>query len=201
MFDILTKGIFKENPLFVQLLGVCPALATTSSLSTALGMGAAFTFVIIGSNLVVSALKKFIPSNVRIPCYIVIIASLVTIVEMVMQAYAQELYLSLGIFIPLIVVNCIILGRAEAFASKNSLGASFLDAVGMGIGFTGALAIIGAFREVIGSGSLGGYHLNIPAFEPVLLFILPAGAFLTMGLLFGAINYLNGLKEAHYGNN
>ena len=157
MFDILTKGIFKENPLFVQLLGVCPALATTNSLSTALGMGAAFTFVIIGSNLVVSALKKFIPSNVRIPCYIVIIASLVTIVEMVMQAYAQELYLSLGIFIPLIVVNCIILGRAEAFASKNSLGASFLDAVGMGIGFTGALAIIGAFREVIGK--IGRAHV------------------------------------------
>ena len=136
MLPEFTKGIIRENPLFVQLLGVCPALATTSSLTNALGMGAAFTAVLIGSNLIISALKKFIPANIRIPAYIVVIASLVTVTEMLMNAYVPAIYESLGIFIPLIVVNCIILGRAEAFASKNGLWLSFQDAVGMGIGFT-----------------------------------------------------------------
>ena len=132
MLPEFTKGIIRENPLFVQLLGVCPALATTSSLTNALGMGAAFTAVLIGSNLIISALKKFIPANIRIPAYIVVIASLVTVTEMLMNAYVPAIYESLGIFIPLIVVNCIILGRAEAFASKNGLWLSFQDAVGMG---------------------------------------------------------------------
>lgn len=147
MLPEFTKGIIRENPLFVQLLGVCPALATTSSLTNALGMGAAFTAVLIGSNLIISALKKFIPANIRIPAYIVVIASLVTVTEMLMNAYVPAIYESLGIFIPLIVVNCIILGRAEAFASKNGLWLSFQDAVGIGIGFTLALSAIGACRE------------------------------------------------------
>ncbi len=150
MLPEFTKGIIRENPLFVQLLGVCPALATTSSLTNALGMGAAFTAVLIGSNLIISALKKFIPANIRIPAYIVVIASLVTVTEMLMNAYVPAIYESLGIFIPLIVVNCIILGRAEAFASKNGLWLSFQDAVGMGIGFTLALSAIGACREFFG---------------------------------------------------
>ena len=183
MLPEFTKGIIRENPLFVQLLGVCPALATTSSLTNALGMGAAFTAVLIGSNLIISALKKFIPANIRIPAYIVVIASLVTVTEMLMNAYVPAIYESLGIFIPLIVVNCIILGRAEAFASKNGLWLSFQDAVGMGIG----------------AGTLLGHAVALPGTQPVLLLILPAGAFLTMGLLFGALNYIKARREVNHG--
>ena len=197
MLPEFTKGIIRENPLFVQLLGVCPALATTSSLTNALGMGAAFTAVLIGSNLIISALKKFIPANIRIPAYIVVIASLVTVTEMLMNAYVPAIYESLGIFIPLIVVNCIILGRAEAFASKNGLWLSF--AVGMGIGFTLALSAIGACREFFGSGTLLGQAVALPGTQPVLLLILPAGAFLTMGLLFGALNYIKSRREVNHG--
>ena len=193
MLPEFTKGIIRENPLFVQLLGVCPALATTSSLTNALGMGAAFTAVLIGSNLIISALKKFIPANIRIPAYIVVIASLVTVTEMLMNAYVPAIYESLGIFIPLIVVNCIILGRAEAFASKNGLWLSFQDAVGMGIGF------IGACREFFGAGTLLGHAVALPGTQPVLLLILPAGAFLTMGLLFGALNYIKARREVNHG--
>ena len=199
MLPEFTKGIIRENPLFVQLLGVCPALATTSSLTNALGMGAAFTAVLIGSNLIISALKKFIPANIRIPAYIVVIASLVTVTEMLMNAYVPAIYESLGIFIPLIVVNCIILGRAEAFASKNGLWLSFQDAVGMGIGFTLALSAIGACREFFGSGTLLGRAVALPGTQPVLLLILPAGAFLTMGLLFGALNYIKSRREVNHG--
>ena len=188
MLPEFTKGIIRENPLFVQLLGVCPALATTSSLTNALGMGAAFTAVLIGSNLIISALKKFIPANIRIPAYIVVIASLVTVTEMLMNAY-----------VPLIVVNCIILGRAEAFASKNGLWLSFQDAVGMGIGFTLALSAIGACREFFGAGTLLGHAVALPGTQPVLLLILPAGAFLTMGLLFGALNYIKARREVNHG--
>ena len=166
MLPEFTKGIIRENPLFVQLLGVCPALATTSSLTNALGMGAAFTAVLIGSNLIISALKKFIPANIRIPAYIVVIASLVTVTEMLMNAYVPAIYESLGIFIPLIVVNCIILGRAEAFASKNGLWLSFQDAVGMGIGFTLALSAIGACREFFGAGTLLGHAVARTAADP-----------------------------------
>ena len=183
----------------IQLLGVCPALATTSSLTNALGMGAAFTAVLIGSNLIISALKKFIPANIRIPAYIVVIASLVTVTEMLMNAYVPAIYESLGIFIPLIVVNCIILGRAEAFASKNGLWLSFQDAVGMGIGFTLALSAIGACREFFGAGTLLGHAVALPGTQPVLLLILPAGAFLTMGLLFGALNYIKARREVNHG--
>ena len=190
MLPEFTKGIIRENPLFVQLLGVCPALATTSSLTNALGMGAAFTAVLIGSNLIISALKKFIPANIRIPAYIVVIASLVTVTEMLMNAYVPAIYESLGIFIPLIVVNCIILGRAEAFASKNGLWLSFQDAVGMGIG---------SCREFFGAGTLLGHAVALPGTQPVLLLILPAGAFLTMGLLFGALNYIKARREVNHG--
>lgn len=199
MFNELTKGIVKENPLFVQLLGVCPALATTSSLANALGMGMAFSLVLIGSNLIIAAIKKLIPEEVRIPCYIVIIASLVTVTELLMNAFVPEIYAALGIFIPLIVVNCIILGRAEAFASKHSMWSSFQDAVGMGIGFTLALAVIAAIREILGNGSLLGYPLFGAHFQPVLIMILPAGAFITMGFVFAALNYFSNRKEVHHG--
>lgn len=191
MFSTIYKGIIKENPLLVQLLGVCPALATTTSLSNAFGMGVAFTMVLIFSNLIISVIKKAIPANVRIPCYIVVIASLVTVAELLINAYFPALHKALGIFIPLIVVNCIILGRAETFASKNGIIPSVFDALGMGIGYTLALSVIGGCRELLGNGSLLGYKVQLLFMEPVLLFILPAGAFLTMGFLFAGINYYN----------
>lgn len=191
MFSTIYKGIIKENPLLVQLLGVCPALATTTSLSNAFGMGVAFTMVLIFSNLIISVIKKAIPANVRIPCYIVVIASLVTVAELLINAYFPALHKALGIFIPLIVVNCIILGRAETFASKNGIIPSVFDAFGMGIGYTLALSVIGGCRELFGNGSLLGYKVQLLFTEPVLLFILPAGAFLTMGFLFAGINYYN----------
>jgi len=199
MLKDLTKGIIKENPLFVQLLGVCPSLATTGSLTNALGMGVAFTMVLVGSNLVISAIKSFIPEQVRIPSYIVVIASLVTVIEMLMNAFVPDIYAALGIFIPLIVVNCIILGRAEAFASKNGLWASFQDAVGMGIGFTLALTIIASFRELLGTGKLLGIPVFGAAYQPILILILPAGAFITMGFVFAAVNYLRQRNEVRHG--
>ena len=199
MLKELTKGIIKENPLFVQLLGVCPSLATTGSLTNALGMGAAFTMVLIGSNLIISAIKSFIPEQVRIPSYIVVIASLVTVIEMLMEAFVPDIYAALGIFIPLIVVNCIILGRAEAFASKHGLWSSLQDAVGMGIGFTLALAIIATFRELLGTGKLLGIPVLGAAYQPMLILILPAGAFITMGFVFAAVNYLRQRNEVRHG--
>ncbi len=189
MLQTFLKGLIKENPLLVQLLGVCPALATTTSLDNALGMGGAFTMVLTASNILISLFKNFIPANIRIPCYIVIIASLVTAAELFMNAYFPALYEALGIFIPLIVVNCIILGRAEAFASKNGVLKSIADAAGMGIGFTLALSVIAAFRELIGSGTLLGYTV-FSQMQPVILFVLPAGAFITMGFLFALLNYI-----------
>ncbi|MDD4722166.1 MAG: electron transport complex subunit E [Acidaminococcaceae bacterium] len=199
MLKELTKGIIKENPLFVQLLGVCPSLATTGSLTNALGMGAAFTMVLIGSNLIISAIKSFIPEQVRIPSYIVVIASLVTVIEMLMEAFVPDIYAALGIFIPLIVVNCIILGRAEAFASKHGLWSSLQDAVGMGIGFTLALAIIATFRELLGTGKLFGIPVFGSGYQPILILILPAGAFITMGFVFAAVNYLRQRNEVRHG--
>ncbi len=188
----LVKGIYRENPVFRLALGLCPALAVSTSVQNGLGMGAAATFVLLGSNIVISLLRKVIPAKVRIPCFIVVIASFVTIVELVMGAYLPELSKSLGIFIPLIVVNCIILGRAEAFASKHGLGVSILDGIGMGIGFTFALVLIGALREVLGDGKLFGYMVFGPRFQPMLLMILAPGAFITMGLLMGFFNVLDG---------
>jgi electron transport complex protein RnfE len=196
MLHELTKGIIKENPLFVQLLGVCPSLATSSSLENAIGMGCAFTFVLIFSNIIISMIRKFIPDQVHIPAYIVVIASLVTILEMLMNAFVPALYAALGVFVPLIVVNCIVLGRAEAFACKHGVIASALDAVGMGIGFTFALSLIATFRELLGSGKLLGHVVLGTAYTPILIFILPAGAFLTMGFVFTLVNYFRQRGEA-----
>jgi len=187
----LVKGIYRENPVFRLALGLCPALAVSTSVENALGMGAAATFVLLGSNVTVSLIRNFVPAKVRIPCYIVVIASFVTTVELVMGAYLPELAKSLGIFLPLIVVNCIILGRAEAFASKHGVGRAILDAVGMGIGFTFALTLIATFREVLGDGKLMGYMVFGPNFQPVLLMILAPGAFITIGLLMGYFNVLD----------
>jgi electron transport complex protein RnfE len=181
-----TKGFFKENPILVLVLGTCPTLATTSSALNGMGMGIATTFVLIGSNVVISLLSNVIPDKVRIPAFIVIIASFVTIVYLVMQAYVPVLYEKLGIFIPLIVVNCIVLGRAEAFASKNSVLTSFIDGAGMGLGFTMALGILGAFREIVGSGAIFGYKFIQG--DGVLVFILAPGAFWALGYLIALIN-------------
>ena len=199
MFSELQKGILKENPLFVQVLGVCPALATTTSLTNALGMGAAFSLVLIFSNLLISALKSLIPDQIRIPCYIVVIASLVTVTEMLMNALVPDIYAALGIFIPLIVVNCIILGRAEAFASKNGLWLSLQDAVGMGLGYTLALSFVGSVREILGAGTLLGFPVLSASYQPILLMLMPPGAFITMGFLFAGVNYLKQRKEVRHG--
>lgn len=181
-----TKGLIKENPLLVMVLGTCPALATTSSSLNGLGMGLATTFVLVCSNVVIALMAKLIPDKVRIPAFIVVIASFVTVVDLVMQAYVPDLYLTLGIFIPLIVVNCIVLGRAEAFASKNSVWSSFIDGAGMGLGFTLALGILGAFREILGSGAIFGYKFIQG--DGILVFILAPGAFIALGYLIALVN-------------
>jgi electron transport complex protein RnfE len=185
-FSNFTKGFIKENPILVLVLGTCPTLATTSSSLNGLGMGIATTFVLIGSNAVVSLLANVIPDKVRIPAFVVIIASFVTIVDLLMQAYVPTLYEKLGIFIPLIVVNCIVLGRAEAYASKNGVWSSFIDGFGMGLGFTCALGVLGAFREIVGSGSIFG-HKFIPG-DGILVFILAPGAFIALGYLIALVN-------------
>ena len=176
----LTRGLIKENPTFVMLLGMCPTLGVTTSAINGLGMGIATLFVLILSNIAISTVKSFIPEKVRIPCYIVIIATFVTVVELVMSAYLPKLYAALGIFIPLIVVNCIILGRAEAFASKNGIFQSFLDAVGMGLGFTLSLTTLGLVREILGAGSAFGWNFAGTEANTMLLFIMPPGAFLAL---------------------
>ncbi len=186
---IILDGIIKNNPIFVLVLGMCPTLGTTTSANNGLGMGLATMTVLIMSNFVVSLIKNLIPSKVRIPAFIVVIASFVTIVEMLMQAYVPALYASLGVFIPLIVVNCVILGRAEAFASKNTPFDSVLDGLGIGLGFTLGLTILGATREVLGSGKLFGLNLGFGNSAP-LIFILAPGAFLALGYLMVAFNKL-----------
>ena len=195
-------GIFKNNPIFRLVLGLCPTLAVTTSLENALGMGLAATFVLICSNGLVSALRKVIPGAVHIPCYIVIIATFVTAIDLLMQAYLPDLSASLGIFIPLIVVNCIILGRAEAFASKNGVLASLADGLGSGIGFTLALALIASVREIAGAGTLTIWgDLAIKGINPgpVTLAILPAGGFITLGLLLALINHLGAVTARRHG--
>lgn len=177
------KGIVKENPIFVMLLGMCPTLGVTSSAFNGLGMGVATMFVLIMSNIVVSLVKSQIPSKVRIPAFIIIIASFVTIVEMILEAFVPFLYEQLGIFIPLIVVNCIILGRAESFASKNNVLSSLVDGLGMGLGFTLALTILGATREILGNGSLFGFRFVAEDANTFILFILPPGAFIALAYL------------------
>jgi electron transport complex protein RnfE len=183
-----TKGFIKENPVFRIVLGLCPVLAVTTSLKNGIGMGLAATFVLVGSNVIVSLVRKGIPARIRIPCYIVVIASFVTVVDLVMAGYTPELHKSLGIFIPLIVVNCIILGRAEAFASKNTVGRSFIDGIGMGLGFTFALAVTAAVREIIGTGKIWDLVLLGTRYSPVLIAVLAPGAFITLGLLIGLFN-------------
>ena len=195
-------GVFKNNPTFRLVLGLCPTLAVTTSLENALGMGLAATFVLVCSNALVSALRKVIPGAVHIPCYIVIIATFVTAIDLLMQAYLPELSASLGIFIPLIVVNCIILGRAEAFASKNGVVLSVADGLGSGVGFTLALALVATVREVVGAGTLTVWgelafkNLN-PG--PVTLAILPAGGFIALGLLLALINWLGEWNARRHG--
>jgi len=185
--QIITNGILKNNPTFVLVLGMCPTLGTTTSAINGMGMGVATMAVLIMSNLVISLIKNLIPDKVRIPAFIVVIASFVTIIQMLMQAYVPSLYASLGVFIPLIVVNCIILGRAEAFASKNGPIDSILDGIGIGLGFTLALTTIGAVREVLGSGAIFGYSLGIADYMP-LVFDLAPGAFLVLGYLMVLFN-------------
>ncbi len=191
---VFTDGFLTNNPTFIQLLGMCPTLATTTSAKNALGMGLAATAVLILSNVIISLLRKFIPNQVRIASYIVIISGAVTVIELFMKAYVESLYASLGIFIPLIVVNCIILARAEAFASKNNVLASAVDGVGTGLGFTAALLAIGCIRELLGSGSVFGIKIMPGFYEPMIIFILPAGAFLTLGMLIALVQKIKNTK-------
>ncbi len=185
-----TTGIWKENAVFKLLLGMCPTLAVTTSAENALGMGLATTFVLVCSNVAVASLRKMIPSKVRIPAFIILIASFVTVVQLSMEAWVYDLYQALGIFIPLIVVNCLILGRAEAFASKNPVGRSIFDGLGMGLGFTLGLFILGSVRELFGSGAILGFSVFGAGYQPMLLMILPPGAFITLGLLLAGMNKL-----------
>jgi electron transport complex protein RnfE len=189
------KGLWRENPIFKLVLGMCPTLAVTTSAINGLGMGLATTFVLVCSNAAVALMRKVIPSQVRIPAYIVLIASFVTVVQLCMEAYVYDLYKALGIFIPLIVVNCIILGRAEAFAGKNAVLPSLIDGAGMGLGFTLALFVLGSVRELFGAGSVLGFSLFGAAYPPFLLLILPPGAFITLGLLLALMNRLEASRK------
>ena len=192
--NIIINGIVKENPTFVLMLGMCPTLATTTSAINGLSMGLATMFVLICSNLVISLIKNLTPDMVRIPVFIVVIASFVTILQMVMQAYVAGIYSTLGLFIPLIVVNCIILGRAEAFAAKNGPVESLMDGVGIGLGFTLGLTLLGICREILGAGSVFGYTL-LPETYNMLMFVLPPGAFITLGYLVAIINKLTAKQK------
>jgi len=184
------KGIIKENPTLVLLIGMCPVLATSTTASNGIGMGAATTFVLTMSNIVIASIKNLVPNKVRIPIFVVVIASFVTIVQMVMQAFVPGLYKALGVFVPLIVVNCIILARAEAFAQKNSVLDSLLDGFGMGVGFTLALTTLGAIREVLGNGTIFGLQLLGENANAILVFILSPGAFIALGYLIALVNQL-----------
>ena len=202
-WKVFTAGIIRENPVLRLVLGCCSALAVTTTVSGAVGMGLAMTFVLICSNIVISALRKVIPAKVHLPCYIVIIATFVTVVQMVLQAFVPALYKSLGVYLALIVVNCIILGRAEAYASKNKVLPSALDGVVMGLGFTFALVLMGFFRELLGAGTILSGYVNgvngiaVPFFHsnPMVMMILPAGGFLMMGFILAAIQKIMARKE------
>ncbi len=188
-----TKGLYTENPLFRILLGFCPSLAVTTSVENGLGMGIALTWVLVCSNLIISLVRNIIPKKIRIPIFLVIIATFVTIVEMIMQAYQPALYKSLGIFVPLIVVNCIVLGRAEAFAQRENVVYSVMDGLGMGIGYTLSLILISSIREIAGNGTFYGFPVTPAQYQEqtVLLMILPPGAFLTLGFILGFLNWLD----------
>ena len=190
----LTKGIIKENPIFVIVLGMCPTLAVSSSVMNALGMGLAATFVLVCSNMFISMIKNVTPSKIRIPVYVVVIAAFVTIVNMVMEAYVPALHKSLGLFIPLIVVNCIILGRAEAFANKNNVIMSIADGIGMGLGFTLSLTVIGTIREILGAGTWLNLRVMPAIYDPMLVAILAPGAFITLGFLMAILNLVKEKK-------
>jgi Na+-translocating ferredoxin:NAD+ oxidoreductase subunit E len=189
-----SKGLWDEVPVFRVVLGLCPTMAVSTSLTNGIGMGLATTSVLIGSNIAISVLRKAIPNKIRIPAYVVVIASFVTIVDLIMHGFTPELHKALGIFIPLIVVNCIILGRAEAFANKNGILPSLVDALGMGLGFTFALCVMATFRELLGSGSLAGFPILPESYRPVLLVILPPGGFIAFGLLLTGFNYIDSRK-------
>ncbi|MGB3366760.1 MAG: electron transport complex subunit E [Acidaminobacteraceae bacterium] len=193
---ILTNGIVKENPIFFQLLGMCPTLAVTTSAENGMAMGLATTAVVVCSNAIISMMRKIIPAKIRIPIFIVVIATLVTVVGMIMEGFVNSLYQQLGIFIPLIVVNCLILARAEAYAFKNTVVDSVLDGVGMGTGFTLALILLGAVRELIGAGTIFGTQLMWASYKPALIMILPPGAFLALGLLLALNNTIKAKKVA-----
>ncbi len=194
-FRIIKNGIVDENPAFVQVIGMCPLLAVTTTATDGIGMGMASTFVLACSNVVISLIRKVIPNKVRIPCFIVVIASFVTIVEFLLKAYWPDLNKSLGIFIPLIVVNCMILARAESYASKNNPLSSLFDGIGMGIGFTLALFIMGSIREILGSGAIFGCTILPDDFPRTVLMILPPGAFITLGLIMALLNYFKARKK------
>ncbi len=195
LFKVFKSQAIDNNPTFIQLLGMCPTLAVTTSVFNGLGMGLAATCVLICSNLFISLLRKFIPKQVRIAAYIIVIAGFVTLIDLCIKAYLPSLSKSLGLFIPLIVVNCIILARAEAFASKNSPVPSMIDGLGTGLGFTGALVIISSVREILGAGTFCGIRLFPDSYEPALMFILPAGGFLTLGFLIAFVQYLMNKKK------
>lgn len=188
-FNEFLRGIIKENPTFILVLGLCPTLAVSVSVINGIGMGLAATFVLLGSNIIISSMRKIIPDRVRIPCFIVVIATFVTIAEMTMKAYSPALNRALGIYVPLIVVNCIVLGRAEAYASKQTVVNSLFDGLGMGVGFTLALILISAIREFLGAGKILGYTL-FKGFEPAFVLAMPSGALLVIGLLLGFFNVL-----------
>jgi electron transport complex protein RnfE len=194
-FKIFIDGLWKNNAVFMQVLGLCPTLAVTSTAKNGIGMGLASTAVLIGSNIVVAMVKNFIPAKVRIPAFIVIIATFVTVIDMMMNAYMHDLHKVLGLFIPLIVVNCMILGRAEGFASKNGIFNSIIDGLGMGLGFTLALFILGSVREILGSGAILGVNILGESFKPAIVMILPPGAFIALGFILFFINYSNDRKK------
>jgi electron transport complex protein RnfE len=190
----LTNGLFKDNPIFIQALGMCPTLATTTSATNALGMGMATLAVLIMSNIVISLIRKLVPEKIRIPIYVIIIAGFVTMIDLLMHGFLYDLWKTLGLFIPLIVVNCLILGRAEVYASKNGVFKSILDALGMGLGFAGSLVLLGSVREILGAGTWFGLTLWGDAFN-MFIMILPPGAFITLGLLAATFNWIGLSKE------
>lgn len=193
--NIIVNGLYSNNAIFKQMLGLCPTLAVTTSAVNALGMGLATTAVLTGSNLVISIIAKYIPKNVRIPAYIVIIACFVTIIDQMMKANLYSLHKVLGIFIPLIVVNCIVLGRAEAFASKNNPFYSLLDGISVGLGFTIALFILGSFREIAGTGTFFGMPVMLSSYNPLLIAVMPPGAFLFLGFIFAGKQFIDNRKK------
>ncbi|WMM23565.1 electron transport complex subunit E [Tissierella sp. MB52-C2] len=193
---IFKNGIINENPIFVQLVGMCSILAVTTNVTNSLAMGLAVVAVLVGSNFVISLLRNVIPDKIRIPAFVVVIATFVTIIEMFMKAYAQPIYQALGIFLPLIVVNCIILARAEAFAFKNKVIPSIVDGLGAGLGYTIALVILGSIREILGAGTFLGKSLFGPNFQPAGIFVAPPGAFIVLGLLIGVFNLVRNKKAS-----